>query len=128
MSRSIQAVIAPGASSTRVIVTEGSDRTLLKAHLAPGTRHPRALPYFLEALALWEGATVRGVLAVDEWDASFATTLYRDVLGDAGAPPLYSLDWIPRARTRRRRLDAQPALRLGDFRDLRHLTFDRGER
>ena len=75
MSRSIHAVIAPGLQSTRVMVTEVPGRTLLTAHLAPSTTHPRALPFLLEALALWEGATVRGVLAVDEWDATSATTL-----------------------------------------------------
>jgi hypothetical protein len=66
MSRSIQVVIAPGLHAARVIATEGPTRTLLTAHLAPATTHPRALPWLLEALALWEGATVRAVLAVDE--------------------------------------------------------------
>lgn len=124
MSRSIQVVIAPGPTMARVIVTEGSDRTLLKAHLSPETSHPRALPFLLEALALWEGATVHGVLAVDEWDASSATTLYRDVFADAGSPPLYSLDWVPLARPRPRPAVGAAALRLGDFRDLRRLAYE----
>ncbi len=97
MSRSIQVVIAPGAQVTRVLGTEGAHRTLLKAHLPPSTAHPRALPFLLEALALWEGAQARAVLAVDEWDASCATTLYRDVFADAGSP-LYTLEWMPVAR------------------------------
>ena len=121
MSRSIHAVIAPGHQSTRVMVTEVPGRTLLTNHLAPSTTHPRALPYLLEALALWEGATVRGVLAVDEWDATSATTLYRDVFADCGTPPLYSLEWIPLARARRRPAGFHDSLRAGDFRDLRHV-------
>ena len=121
MSRSIQVVIAPGAQGTRVLATEGSQRTLLKAHLTPSTSHPRALPFLLEALALWEGAQARAVLAVDEWDATSATTLYRDVFADCGTPPLYSLEWIPLARARRRPAGFHDALRAGDFRDLRHV-------
>jgi hypothetical protein len=99
MSRSIQVVIAPSPQSARILVTEGPERTLLKAQLAPQTGHPRALPWLLEALALWEGTTVHAVLAVDEWDASCANTLYRDAFADSGTPPLYSLDWIPRPRS-----------------------------
>ena len=124
MSRSIQVVIAPGPTMARVIVTEGSARTLRKAHLAPATGHPRALPYLLEALARWEGTTVRAVLAVDAWDASSATTLYRDVFADAGSPPLYALNWVPRAHARRSRAVAAAPRRLGDFRDLRRLVCD----
>ncbi len=124
MPRSIRAVIAPGPQSARMIVTEGPSRTLLTAHLAPSTTHPRALPFLLEALALWEGATVQGVLAVDEWDASCATTLYRDVFADGGTPPLYTLDCVPLARGRRRRPFVHDALHGADFRDLRSVVLD----
>src|SRR5439155_5090436 len=64
LSRSRHAGIAPGLSSTRVRITQGPARTLLKAHLAPTTQHPRALPDRLEALAVWEGAPGHAVLAV----------------------------------------------------------------
>ncbi len=122
MSRSIQVVIAPGMHVTRVLATDGPQRTLLKAHLTPSTSHPRALPFLLEALALWEGAQARAVLAVDEWDASSATTLYRDVFADAGSL-LYTLEWAPVTRARRRR--TQP-LRLGRFDDLERLAREGG--
>jgi hypothetical protein len=126
MSRSIDAVIAPGMTSTRVLITQGPARTLLTAHLAPSTRHPRALPYLLEALAFWEGTTVHAVLAVDDTGATYDTTLYRDVFAEADTP-LYRLDWVPLtppARHRTRRTDGLP---LGDFRDLRHLVRQGGE-
>jgi hypothetical protein len=125
MSLSLDAVIAPGLSSTRILVTQGPQRTLLKAHLAPSTRHPRALPFLLEALAFWEGATVRAVLAVDDAGATCDTRLYRDVFAEA-ATPLYRLDWVPLVRGphRPRRADR---LHLGDFRDLRHLVRRGGE-
>lgn len=122
MSRSIQVVIAPGAQVTRVLAIEGSQRTLLKAHLRSATSHPRALPFLLEAMALWEGAQTHAVLAVDEQDASSATTLYRDVFADSGSP-LYTLDWVPVTRARRRRSDM---IRLGRFDDLDRLAREGG--
>ena len=122
MSRSIQVVIAPGAQVTRVLAIEGTQRTLLKAHLRSSTSHPRALPFLLEAMALWEGAKARAVLAVDEWDASSARTLYRDVFADNGSP-LYTLDWVPVTRARRRRSDL---IRLGRFDDLDRLAREGG--
>lgn len=122
MSRSIQVVIAPGAQVTRVLAIEGTQRTLLKAHLRSSTSHPRALPFLLEAMALWEGAQTRAVLAVDEQDATSATTLYRDVFADSGSP-LYTLDWVPVTRARRRRSDT---IRLGRFDDLDRLAREGG--
>lgn len=118
MTRSIQVVIAPGRTGTRVLVTEGMERTLLKAHLSPSTSHPRALPFLLEALAFWEGAQARAVLVVDEWNSSSASTLYHDVFADAGSA-LYSIAWVPVSRAPRRR--ASP-LRLGRFGDLDRLA------
>jgi len=128
MSRSIQVVIAPSPQSARILVTEGPERTLLKAQLAPQTGHPRALPWLLEALALWEGTTVHAVLAVDEWDACSANTLYRDAFADSGTPPLYSLNWIPLAHARRRPRRLAACSGLGDFRDLRGVTIEGANR
>jgi hypothetical protein len=122
----MQAVIAPGVSSTRVLVTQGPERTLLTAHLAPSTQHPRALPYLLEALAFWEGTTVHAVLAVDDAGATSGTSLYRDVFAEADTP-LYRLDWVPLAPRLRSRARRAAALYPGDFRDLRHLVRQGGE-
>lgn len=111
MSRSIDVVIAPGPTATRVLVTAGPPQPLLTAHLAPTPHHPRALPWLLEALAFWEGATVRGVLAVDDTAATCGTTLFRDVFADSDTP-LYRLDWVPLARPRRA---PRPAAGFGDL-------------
>jgi hypothetical protein len=125
MSRSLQVVIAPGPQVARVLAAEGPGRTVLKAHLAPGTMDPQAVPRLLEALALWEGAPVHAVMAVDEWDASCARALYPGVFTDGGTRPGFVLDLVPVARVHRgqgygRRVD--PA-RLGDFADLRRLVW-----
>lgn len=125
MSRSIQVLVAPSAQQTRLLVREEGRRTLLRATLSQSPSHPRALSWFLEALALWEGATVRGVLVVDASDRGSASTLCRDVLTDFGTPPLYSLEWVTvhgggdgwgRAAAR------------ADFRDLARLEIHRGAR
>lgn len=114
MSPSIDVVIAPGLTATRVLVTQGPQRTLLTAHLAPACHHPRALPWLLEALAFWEGATVHAVLAVDDSAATCGTTLFRDVFA-ATDTPLYRLDWLPLARPPRR---PRPHDAFGDLRHL----------
>lgn len=126
MSRSIQALVAPSGPHTRVLVREESARTLLRATLSPSPSHPRALPWLLEALALWEGATVRGVLVVDASDRACASTLCRDVFAEFGTPPLYSLEWVTvhgGGEDRDRRGSA-----LADMRDLARLELSRGWR
>jgi hypothetical protein len=122
MSRSIQVVVAPGLHAARVLVTEGPMRTLLRAHLSPATAHPRALAWFRESLALWEGATVHAVLAVDERRAGCASTLCRDAFTDGGTPPLYTLEWVPVARARRGTSSGLRSPRTADFRDLHDLA------
>jgi hypothetical protein len=124
MSRSIQVVIAPDPYATRILVSDPQGYTLLKGHLAPYTSHPRALPVLLEALALWEGTMLRGVLSVDEWDASCARSLCRGLSGDEGAP-LFTLDWVPRASEHR---EGDHPARLSNFSDLRRLVAREGRR
>lgn len=121
MTRSIQAVIAPGPTVTRVLITESHEITRLKALLPPHAAHPRALPFLLEAIALWEGVKVDAAIAVDEWDATSATSLYHDAFHDRGSA-LYALAFVPVARARRARPCYPDALRMGDFRALRNLT------
>ena len=127
MSRSIHAVIAPGHQSTRVMVTEVPGRTLLTAHLAPSTTHPRALPYLLEALAGalggCDGPRCARCGRVGRFlrDHSLPRRVRGDVFADCGTPPLYSLEWIPLARARRKPAAFHDAMRSADFRDLRHV-------
>ena len=82
-------VWSPGAESTRVMVRSGA-QILLKAKLSPGPAHPRAAQWLMEAVALWEGAPVRGVIAADGADASYASRFWDAVGMDFGGA-LYSL-------------------------------------
>jgi hypothetical protein len=124
MSRSIQVVIAPDPYATRILVSDPQGYTLLKGHLAPYAIHHRALPMLLEALALWEGARLRGVLSVDEWDASCAKKLCRGLHGHDGEP-MFSLDWVPRVVEHP---EGYPRAHLRNFSDLRHLVSREGRR
>jgi hypothetical protein len=98
---------------TRILATRGTEETLLKARLLARPQHPRALASLLEAIALWQGVTVRAALAVDERDPRWATEIWPESSGT----PLYSLDVV--AERRRRRRDELGG--LGDFRDLQKL-------
>ncbi len=83
-------VWAPGPSTTRVMVTSGTE-ILLKARLTPGPCHPRAAQWLMEAIALWEGAPVRAVISADADRAMCAKTFWDAVDFDFGGA-LYSLD------------------------------------
>lgn len=82
-------VWSPGAESTRVMVRSGR-QILLKAVLSPGPEHPRAAQWLMEAIALWEGAPVRGVIAADGAHDSYGSRFWDAAAMDFGGA-LYSL-------------------------------------
>lgn len=110
--------IAPEAHATRVIAMAGPGETILKARLAPSPGHPRAMATLLEAVALWQGMQVRAALCAAEKDGGCDTSIYRDAFMDLGGP-LYTLDWVPGPRVRRRHRDVHG---VGAFADLRQLV------
>jgi hypothetical protein len=116
-SSSIWVGIDSACDGTRVLATQGTKETILKARLSATAQHPRAVPMLLEALALWQGEPVRAAVVVDGPDGSSAMRLSLDAFADFGGPPLYTLEFV-RGRTRRHRdgLDG-----LGYFHDLRQL-------
>jgi len=112
--------IAPGQQTTRVIAMTRPNETILKAHLAREPRHPRAIPTFLEAVALWQGQPVRAALCADAGGYSCDSSICREASfdwDDGGA--LYSVLWVPAGahRQRRHRLGG-----LGSFSDLERLV------
>ena len=110
--------IAPSSKTTRVIAMAGPGDTILKAHLSPEPRHPRALATLLEAIALWEGQPVRAALCASARGLSFDSNLCREAFSDDGGA-LYSVVWVPADGHRRRRDHLQG---LGNFRDLERLV------
>lgn len=111
----VWAAIAPGPRTTRVLATDPAHVPLLTAHLRTDPVHPRALATFLEALALWQGASIRAALVADARCASFAPTLCRAAFAVADVPPLYALTFVDRPTARR--ADGPGA--RGAFADLR---------
>jgi hypothetical protein len=118
MQERIWVAIHPRRESTRILVTEGPGETLLKARLAASPWHQRALPTFLEALALWQKQPVHAVLAADDQDGTYVRNLCPDLAAEHARTPLYTLDVVAARRPPRRsdRLDG-----VGEFRDLRQL-------
>jgi hypothetical protein len=110
--------IAPGAESTRVIAMSGASETIMKARLLRSPSHPRAMATLLEAIALWQGRTVRAALCADSAPSGSETSLYRAAFSDDRGP-LYSIDWVqsPGAPKRARRDIGG----MGAFADLRQL-------
>lgn len=113
-----QVVIAPSATRTRVLVTEGSDELLRAVLPSPSQlRHERATITFLEGLALWLDAKLHVVLSVDAREAGFCLGL-TDELGVG----LRSLFFDVEVRDRRARRRPGRRIRgVGDFVDLRQL-------
>ena len=110
--------IAPGPTSTRVLAMHGAGETILKARLRRDPAHPRALATLLEAIALWQGMKVRAALAADDEPSSYASSLCQSPFSEFGIDPLFTLDWVPVAARRRRRVGIPG---MGRFDDLERL-------
>ena len=114
--------IAPNATSTRVLAMAGPHDTISKARLSRSPAHPRAMATLLEAIALWQGRSIRAALCADAQPAGSDSSLFRETFSDVGGP-LYTLDWIP-APERGRRARRPDIYGMGEFADLRPLLID----
>lgn len=108
--------INPGMQATRVLATEGHE-TILKARLLAVPKHPRAVQWLLEALALWQGQKALCALYAAGGVGGFANSFYHDWFMPIDEP-LYAVRRIEKL-LRRRREDKLPA--MGDFSDLKQL-------
>jgi hypothetical protein len=117
-------VWSPGAESTRVMVRSG-EQILLKAVLSPGPSHPRAAQWLMEAIALWEGTPVRGVIAADARHDSYGSRFWDAAAMDFGGT-LYSLHLAEAARCPDRQLSLLHDLvpELGAMSDLEAVLVD----
>ena len=110
MAPTLLVAIHPRISGTRILAASGPQNTVsLQATLSPRAAHPRALPWLLESLALWEGKRVRAALVADEAVIHSRTSLFRDLYADLDESPLFTVELMP---TRGR------AVARADFRDL----------
>jgi hypothetical protein len=119
---SIWMAIAPNATSTRVLAMAGVHDTFLKARLLRSPAHPRAMSLLLEAIALWQGRSIRAALCADSKHGGSDSSLFQETFAEGGAP-LYTLDWIP-APARARRAARRDITGMGAFGDLRQLLIE----
>lgn len=124
--QSIWMAIRPTQSGAQLLAMQSPWEAIFKAKLRPNPSHPRALPFLLEALALWQGCKVRAALYADESPGGCATSFYPDLFTDPGDTALYALDWVPVVRRRRRRRDELAG--VGDFGDLQKLLLEQALR
>lgn len=118
MSNPITVTIAPEPTRVRILATQ-SERDILKAVLAPASSiHPRAAATLLEGLSLWYHQTLSVVLCADDSADSYGMGLC-DALGFGSRQLHFELGIAAAPRRRPRRAIAG----LGDFRDLRQLSF-----
>ncbi|MBK7580084.1 MAG: hypothetical protein IPI67_07735 [Myxococcales bacterium] len=111
--------VAPGPREMRVLAMAGPRETILKARLLRPPTHPRALPLLLEALALWQGQSVRVALAAEERGVEADLSAYDGIRADDGGAAPYTVEWVPPpGRVRRRHRDLSG---VDDFCDLRQL-------
>jgi hypothetical protein len=120
----ILVTIAPDRDRVRILARAGT-QDLLKAVLGPAERtHPRAAATLLEGLSLWHQQALCVVLVAGESSDGSALSLC-DGLGFGQRSVHYEVGIATRAGRRRGR---RALGGLGDFRDLRQLTFWEADR
>jgi hypothetical protein len=81
--------------------TDGST-VVLKAALSGRPSHPRALQWLFEALALFQGIPVHGVLVAGKRTDGYGSALFQEWFADFGGP-LYTVDFATEGAPRRHR-------------------------
>lgn len=114
MSLPLWMSIEPRSDETRLMLTEPSERCLLRARLSSRPVHRRSLITFMEACSLWYGRPLHAVVDADAEDVRHDPEKWAALLGDA--PELaIRVEWVsvpPPARSKRSRFLEG----LGDFR------------
>jgi hypothetical protein len=104
--------IEPLSAETRLMLTEPSERCVLRARLSPRPVHRRSLITLMEACSLWYGRPLHAVIDADAEDVRRDPEKWAGLLGDA--PELaVRVEWVslPSSHGRDRFLGS-----LGDFR------------
>lgn len=102
--------------STKILMRVDDDEVLKAVLLTASTPHRRALPTFLEAMALWYQAPVHAVLCATGQE-SWCRLGLLDELCPSVDTVHYTVELRPPARGRRQRI-----VGLGSFGDLRQLV------
>jgi len=119
--------VRPTPGVAQLLAMQPPWEAIFKAKLRPNPSHPRALPFLLEALPLWQGCKVQAALYADESPDRCATRFYPDLFTHPGDTPRYTLDRVPVVRPRRRRRRDELS-GVGNFGDLQQLLLDQALR
>lgn len=116
-SDTIRMGLWPSTHLTHVVVQDPRSETILRATLSSRPASVHAVTTLFEAIALWEGFRVSGVLVADASSTSRCPmTLYRDTFATFGdRTHLYELAWAEPGHGRR------AAERTASFRALERL-------
>jgi|SRR5579864_451220 len=123
---SIWMAVRPTPAGAQLLAMQSPWEAIFKAKLRSNPSHARALPFLLEALALWQGTKVHAALFADDSPTGCGTSFYPDLFTDPGDTPLYAIDWVPVVRPPRRRRDDLTG--IGDFGDLQQRLLEQALR
>lgn len=110
--------IEPRSSEIRLMLSEPSAGTSLKARLPSPPTHPRALAMLLEALSAWYRLPLRAALDADAQDVQHHPERWAHLLGDLPGLEV-QVEWVSRPLAARRRDRFLGT--LGDFSSARRL-------
>jgi hypothetical protein len=113
MSCSLWMAIEPRSSEVRLLLSEPSVGTVLKAKLRP-PQHTRALPLMLEALSAWYRMPLHAVLDADGEDVRRHPERWAVMVGDLPALDV-TVEWATHPKSVERRRRSRFLDELGSF-------------
>jgi len=119
MSNPLWMSIEPAAREVRLMLSEPSQGTVLKARLRP-PEHMRALPQLLQALSLWHQLPLHAVLDADAEDVRRHPERWALLVGDLPALDV-TLQWAAHPEPKQRRARQRFLDQLGHFERARRL-------
>ena len=113
MSNPLWMSIEPGIEQVRLLLSEPSQGTVLKAKLRP-PEHSRALPLLLEALSAWHHLPLHAVLDADAQGVRRHPDRWALLVGDLPALDV-TVEWSSRPSKQQRRAQTRFLDELGAF-------------
>jgi hypothetical protein len=120
MSSPLWMSIEPRGQETRLMLSEPSERCVLRARLSSQPIHRRSLITLMEACALWYGRPLHAVVDADAEDVRRDPEKWAALLGDAPELAVH-VEWVSVPRAPRSSGDRFLG-RLGDYRNAARLV------
>jgi hypothetical protein len=118
MSLPLWMTIEPLGSETRLMLTEPSRGTVLKARLPASPAHPHAVRMLLESISLWYGAPLHAAVDADASDVRHNPERWSRLLHEAQSVAV-SVEWV---HVPERRPKDEFLAPMGDFARARRLV------